>query len=229
MKSSDGTQYAEGDLLPLSGIQHFSFCKRQWGLIHIERQWADDLRTAEGRYIHRNADDPFFDEVRGDVLVSRSVPIVSYSLGLQGIADIIEYSRSEEGVKLPNRDGHWQPKPVEYKRGKPKIHPWDEVQLCAQAICLEEMLDTHILRANLYYHETRRRAHVELTDDLRELTYTLSFEMHDLFSGGITPPAEKGKPCKSCSLFDICVPALTKKKAVVDRYISKYVQEALGK
>ena len=110
-----------------------------------------------------------------------------------------------------------------------EIHPWDEVQLCAQAICLEEMLDTRISRADLYYHETRRRAHVELTDDLRELTYRLSFEMHDLFSRGVTPPAEKGKPCKSCSLFDICAPALTKKKVVVDRYISKYVQEALGK
>lgn len=221
--------YADEDLLPLSGIQHFSFCKRQWGLIHIERQWADDLRTAEGHYIHRKADDPFFDETRGDTLITRSVPIASYALGLQGVADVVEYTRSDEGIKLSDHDGLWQPKPVEYKRGKPKIYAWDEVQLCAQAICLEEMFSIHIERAEFYYHEIRRRTIVNLTDELRELVFALSLEMHDLFKKGITPPAEKGKPCKSCSLVNICVPALTKKKNLVNRYIAKRVQEAVKK
>lgn len=227
LKSSNNARYADEDLLALSGIQHFSFCKRQWGLIHIERQWADDLRTTEGNYIHRKADDPFFNESRGDVLITRSVPITSYTLGLQGVADVVEYFRSDDGIKLSDHDGLWQLKPVEYKRGKPKVHAWDEVQLCAQAICLEEMFSIHIGRADFYYHEIRRRTSIELTDDLRELVFALSLEMHDLFKRGITPPAESRKPCRSCSLLNICVPALTKKKILVDRYIAKRVQEAV--
>ena len=229
MKAYSKVPYADDDLLPLSGIQHFSFCKRQWGLIHVERQWADDLRTAEGHHIHRKADDPFFDESRGETLISRSVPVISYSLGLQGIADVVEYSSSDNGIKLPDRGGLWLPKPVEYKRGKPKVYAWDEVQLCAQAICLEEMLNTQIKRADFYYHEIRRRTSVELTDELRHLVFTLSMEMHDLFKKGITPPAEKGKPCRSCSLMNLCIPTLTKKKILVDKYISKHVRDAVNR
>lgn len=219
-------RYADEELLSLSGIQHFSFCKRQWGLIHIERQWADDLRTTEGHHIHRKADDPFFDESRGDVITTRSVQLISYALGLQGVADVVEYTLSDKGVKLSDHDGLWQPSPVEYKRGKPKNYAWDEVQLCAQAICLEEMFDVQIERADFYYHEIRRRTPIELTDELRELVFSLSTEMHDLFRKGITPPAEGGKPCRSCSLVNICVPTLTKRKILVDRYIAKHVREA---
>ena len=220
-------QYADEELLALSGIQHFYFCKRQWGLIHVENQWKDDVRTVEGSYIHRKADNPFDNEVRNDVMITRSVPLVSHTLGLRGIADIVEYIPSQMGVKLPGHDGLWLVRPVEYKRGRPKIDMRDEVQLCAQAICLEEMLGAQIKRAELYYHETRRRVTVSLTDTLREIVYTLSNEMHELFRKGITPPAESGKPCHYCSLSDICIPKLTRKKRMVNRYISKYVEEVI--
>jgi CRISPR-associated exonuclease Cas4 len=177
-------RYTNEDLLPLSGIQHFHFCKRQWGLIHIERQWVDDLRTTEGNHIHRKADNPFFNESRGDTIVTRSVPLVSYNLGLQGIADVVEYRQSDNGIALPGRKGLWQIVPVEYKRGKPKSDARDEVQLCAQAICLEEMFNTHIEKADFFYHEIRRRTTITLTDNLREQVATLSLEMHDRSRGG---------------------------------------------
>lgn len=220
-------RYADEDLLPLSGIQHFYFCKRQWGLIHIEHQWEDDIRTTEGSYIHRRADDPFNDEIRGGVMTTRSVPLVSYTLGLRGIADVVEYTSSRMGVELSGHEGRWLVKPIEYKRGKPKRDARDEVQLCAQAICLEEMLETRIERAEIYYHEIRRRTAVSLTDDLREAVYALSDEMHDLFNRGETPPAESGKPCRYCSLLNICVPKLTRKKNIVSKYISKHIREVI--
>jgi CRISPR-associated exonuclease Cas4 len=219
-------QYAEDELLSLSGIQHFCFCKRQWALIHIERQWEDNLRTQEGHFVHERVDDPFLNESRGDVVISRAVPLVSHRLGLNGIADVIEYTRSEQGISIPGFASFWTMKPVEYKRGKPKIDERDEVQLCAQAMCLEEMFNVRINEADFYYNEIRRRQHLSLNEDLRSLVTSLADEMHDIFHKGITPEAETGKNCALCSLIDVCVPKLTKKKAPVQKYVGKHVQEA---
>ena len=219
-------KYTEDELLMLSGIQHFRFCKRQWALIHIERQWEDNIRTQEGHFVHEKVDDPFFNESRGDVIISRAVPVVSYCLGLNGIIDVIEYSRTEQGISLPGRAGLWSLKPVEYKRGKPKIDERDEVQLCAQVMCLEEMFGIRINKADFYYNEIRRRLHLTITDELRDLVASLAEEMHHLFNKGITPAAEPGKHCSQCSLVDLCVPNLTKKKRSVRAYIGKHVDEA---
>ncbi|HII79831.1 MAG TPA: Dna2/Cas4 domain-containing protein, partial [Methanosarcina sp.] len=123
-------KHAEDELLSLSGIQHFHFCKRQWALIHIERQWEENLQTTEGRFLHERVDNPFLKECRGDVVLSRAFPLVSYQLGLYGMADVIEYIRSENGISLTGYEGLWKMRPVEYKRGKPKIDERDEVQLC---------------------------------------------------------------------------------------------------
>lgn len=139
-------EYRTDQLLPLSGLQHFVFCRRQWALIHVERQWQENALTAEGRILHRRADDPFFTEKRKDRLIARSVPVASYSLGLSGICDVIEFTASPDGIQLPRREGHWLPAPVEYKRGRPKPEPSDAAQLCAQALCLEEMLLVKIPR-----------------------------------------------------------------------------------
>lgn len=220
------SRYADDELLSLSGIQHFYFCTRQWALIHIERQWEDNLRTTEGHFLHERVDDPFFNESRGDVIISRAFPLVSYRLGLYGVADVIEYIRSESGVSLPGHEGRWTMNPVEYKRGKPKIDGRDEVQLCAQAMCLEEMFDTSIETGDFYYNEIRRRIHLKLTYDLRNLVLSLSDEMHDLFRKGITPAAEASKNCKLCSLIDVCVPKLTRKKVSVENYVRKHVNDA---
>ncbi len=219
-------RYTDEELLALSGIQHFCFCRRQWALIHVERQWEENLRTAEGRLVHKRVDDPFFTESRGDVVISRAFPLVSYALGLYGVADVIEYIRSENGVSLPGREGLWTMRPVEYKRGKPKIDERDEVQLCAQAMCFEEMFDVHVDRGDFYYNEVRRRVPLLLSAELRGRVYSLSEEMHDLFTKGVTPPADFSRKCSLCSLQNVCMPKLTKKNLSVRRYVRKHVKEA---
>jgi len=219
-------KYADDELLSLSGIQHFRFCKRQWALIHIERQWEENLRTAEGHIIHERVDDPFFNESRGETIVSRSFPLVSHRLGFFGVADVVEFIRTDTGVSLPGREGFWTPNPVEYKRGKPKIDERDEVQLCAQVMCLEEMFNIGLVRADFYYNEIRRRISLAITDELRSIVGVLSEEMHDLFRKGLTPSAESGRNCSYCSLVDVCIPKLTKKKIPVGKYVTRHVQDA---
>ena len=181
------SEYTQDELLPLSGIQHFVFCRRQWALIHVERQWQENALTAEGKLLHERADDPFFSETRKGVIMARAVPIASYRLGLAGVCDVVEFTECSEGVHLPGQAGQSTPAPVEYKHGHEKRDPCDEAQLCAQAICLEEMLSTTIPQGYLYYGETRHRAEVELTPELRELVRSMSDEMHAYFQRGYTP------------------------------------------
>ncbi len=221
------TRYTDDELLSLSGIQHFCFCKRQWALIHVEQQWQDNLRTQEGHFVHERVDDPFFNESRGDTVISRAFPLVSYTLGFSGIADVVEYTRSDNGIPVPGFEGRWMMKPVEYKRGKPKIDERDEVQLCAQIMSLEEMFGVRIDEADFYYNEIRKRQHIPITNDLRNRVSSLADEMHMVFLKGITPEAESGKNCALCSLVDVCIPKLTKKKSSVRNYIGKHVQEAV--
>jgi CRISPR-associated exonuclease Cas4 len=209
--------------LPLSGIQHFVFCRRQWALIHVERVWQENALTAEGRILHDQADDPFFTEKRKDVIIARAVPVSSAALGLSGVCDVVEFTRlgNDEpgGVTLPGRSGQWQPAPVEYKRGRPKRDPCDEAQLCAQALCLEEMLACAIPRGYLYYGQTRHRTPVELDDGLRDLVHKAAREMHGYFERGYTPRVKPSKACDSCSLADACLPALLERSPSVARYI----------
>lgn len=227
------SEYTQDDLLPLSGIQHFLFCRRQWALIHIEQQWKENALTAEGRIMHQRVDDPFFTETRNGVVTARSVPVASYRLGLSGVCDVVEFLPSppaplplgEGRIKLPNREGLYLPVPVEYKRGKPKREPVDEAQLCAQAMCLEEMLSTDIPRGYLFYGETRHREEIEFTSELRTLVQDISAEMHNYFSRGYTPKVKTHKGCRSCSLADICLPVLNEKVVAASRYIKQNVEE----
>lgn len=220
------SEYNQDDLLPLSGIQHFLFCRRQWALIHIEQQWKENALTAEGRIMHRRTDDPFFTETRHGVITARAVPVASYWLGLSGVCDVVEFTASPEGVRLPNRDGLYLPAPVEYKRGKEKHDHSDEAQLCAQAICLEEMLSAPIPQGYLYYGETRRRVEIELTSELRALVKNMSDEMHNYFSRGYTPRVKPFKGCRSCSLADVCLPVLQEKVIAASRYITKQIEQS---
>ena len=132
-------KYSEEDYLLLSGIQHFAFCRRQWALIHIENQWAENERTVDGIIMHEKAHSGDV-ESRGDVVIMRALRVFSATLGASGECDMVEFNRNADGISLNGHDGLWQPYPVEYKRGKPKEHNADEMQLCAQAMCLEEML-----------------------------------------------------------------------------------------
>ncbi len=208
--------YPDEDLLALSGIQHMAFCPRQWALIHIERQWQENLLTIEGRFLHEKADNPYIVEKRRDLIVSRAVNLASYELGLCGVADIVEFWQAEgpeNAVKLPKRQGFWRPMVVEYKRGRPKHTDCDEVQLCAQTICLEEMLGVSIATGALFYDAVKRRESVTLTEALRERTQELAKAMHRLYTAGLTPIAEVTKSCTRCSLNELCLPDISKRNA----------------
>jgi len=219
------SEYTPEELLPLSGIQHFLFCRRQWALIHVEGQWQENARTAEGRLLHKRTDDPFFSETRCGMITARAVPIASYQLGLSGVCDAVEFTESTQGVKLPGREGLYLPTPVEYKRGKPKPDPCDEAQLCAQAMCLEEMLSVQIPLGCLYYGETRHRLEVPLTPELRTPVQAMSNEMHAYFNRGYTPRVKTSKACQSCSLKDICLPDLLEKVISASGYIHQQIEK----
>lgn len=219
------TEYTPEDLLPLSGIQHFLFCRRQWALIHVERQWQENALTAEGRILHSRVDDPFFTEKRKGVIVARSVPVASLSLGLHGVCDVVEFTESAEGVHLPGHKGSFLPAPVEYKRGKQKQEASDEAQLCAQALCLEEMLAVSIPVGYLYYGQTRRRVIVELTTALREQVRKAAHEMHTYFQRGYTPKVKPFKGCRSCSLADLCLPHLQSEVTPASAYIQQQIEK----
>lgn len=215
-------EYKEEDFLMLSGIQHFKFCRRQWALIHVENQWEDNYRTTDGRIIHEKAHDYNYMESRGDIIVTRGLKVFSRTMGISGQCDIVEFHRSEEGVELSSRTGLWIPYPVEYKRGNPKKGTEDLLQLCAQAMCLEEMLLCKIQQGALYYKEPHQRLTVAFTEQLREEVQSLFFEMHDLYKKNHTPKVKATTKCNACSLKDKCLPRLMKKKDVANYIISAF-------
>ena len=218
--------YAEEDFLQLSGLQHFRFCRRQWALIHIENQWHENYFTVDGSLMHENAHDGEKRESRGDLLILRGLPVFSRTLGISGQCDVVEFRRDPGGVSLRERDGLWKPFPVEYKRGKPKEHSADELQLCAQAMCLEEMLCCDIPQGALFYGEPRRRTVVDFTPELRKDVRDCLTEMHQLYERGYTPKVKPGSMCRACSLKDLCLPSLTRRRSVVE-YLNAGKEDAL--
>lgn len=216
--------FKEEEYLQLSGLQHFSFCRRQWALIHIEQQWAENLRTVDGRILHEKAHDGSSREKRGDLLITRDMSIHSPTLGVSGSCDVVEFHRGAVGIPLPDQEGLWQPYPVEYKRGSPKTTDADRLQLCAQAMCLEEMLCCDIPEGALFYGEIRRREVVGLDEDLRSQVRGLLSEMHDLCRRSHTPKVKPAKECNACSLKELCLPKLARKRSVAD-YLRKNMEE----
>ena len=212
--------YTEEEYLQLSGIQHFLFCRRQWALIHIEKQWVENILTIEGDLLHKKVHDPDQRTKRGDVVTLRGLRVHSSGLGFSGECDAVDFFRSEDGIPLHGREGKWMPYPVEYKRGSPKQDICDEAQLCAQAMCLEEMLCCDIPEGAFYYGETRHRLIVPLTASLRQTVTEASDEMHQLYKRGYTPKVKPTKSCKACSLKDICLPKLTRSGSV-DEYLKQ--------
>lgn len=218
-------EYSDDDLLMLSGIQHIAFCERQFALAYIELQWQENVLTTEGHHLHERVDDPLESDKRGKVITYRAFPLISCQLGLSGRADVVELEYSEErGVQIEGYKGKWLLHPVEYKRGKQKPDNRDEVQVCAQAICLEEMFHTEIPRGSLFYAETRRRIIVELTQELRQSVFELARRMHELFDGGMTPLPVYKSHCKSCSLIDICLPQSLSNKKNASDYLRKELE-----
>jgi CRISPR-associated exonuclease Cas4 len=210
------------EYLMLSGLQHFAFCRRQWALIHIEQQWADNERTVDGILFHKHAHDAESVEKRGNLIITRGLRIKSDRLKVTGVCDVVEFHESEDGIHLFRYEGNWIPYPIEYKKGKPKPNNADELQLCGQAMCLEEMLLCHISSGSLFYGETRRRVTVDFTENLRKQVEKMLGEMHDLWKKGYTPNVKVQKGCNACSLKEICMPKLGKIKSV-----QAYIEERL--
>lgn len=217
-------EYKEEDFLMLSGIQHFAFCRRQWALIHIEQQWAENVHTAEGELMHKRAHDPKLEEKSKDVLTVRALPISSRSLGVSGECDVVEFQKSDDGIKLYGHRGLYRVYPIEYKRGRPKNTDIDILQLTAQAMCLEEMFSVVIEEGALFYGEIRRREKVLITEELRRKVRKMFQEMHQLYQRGHTPKVRWNKSCNACSLKEICIPKLGKSKNV-ELYIEEMLSE----
>ena len=174
--------------------------------------------------MHERVHDQEFRESRGDCLTVRGLAIHSTELGVSGQCDAVEFRRAPAGIALQNREGLWLPYPVEYKRGKPKKHSADELQLCAQAMCLEEMLCCEISQGALFYGEPRRRTPVDFTQELRQMVRDFSEEMHQYARRGHTPRAKPGKFCNACSLKELCLPQLSR-RGTVSGYLKRSLEE----
>ncbi len=201
----------ESKYIMLSALQHYQFCPRQCALIHIEQQWAENRYTAEGKVLHERADSNK-SEWQGSVRIDRTLPLCSRQHGLSGQADVVEFHA--DGMVYP----------VEYKRGKPKQDRCDEVQLCAQALCLEEMLNVKILEGALFYGQRRRRKEILFDEELRALTQEVIDKTHQLIDKGQTPQAVYSKKCDACSLLGLCLPKSCDGNRSVQRYLSSMLR-----
>lgn len=214
----------DGEFLMLSGIKHFRFCPRRWALVHIEQQWQDNALTVSGHLIHERVHDENFTESRGSVLLSRGMSVRSQLLRITGECDLVELHRDGNGIAIHGRSGTWRVFPVEYKHGEPDERGADAMQLCAQALCLEEMLVTDIPEGAIYYGKIRRRVPVAFDPELRRMTTEAIAEMHRLFARGHTPKAKWTKACKSCSLVEVCQPLLSKRIGA-SAYVKQMLEE----
>jgi CRISPR-associated exonuclease Cas4 len=230
--------FDEDDLLPISALAHLFFCERRAALIHIEGLWDENRFTAEGRIAHERAHESAL-ESRGDVRIARGLRLRSLRLGLSGKADVVEFHRLPDadvasgaerqglpaGVGLTGTRGSWQPFPVEYKRGRLRREEGYEVQVCAQALCLEEMLSVAVPVGAVFYGQPRRRLEVTFSEELRRETESAATRLHELTRAGKTPPARYEKKCESCSLLTLCMPKITGGRKSVDRYLSGIIDE----
>lgn len=216
--------YTDEQLLSISGIQHFVFCRRQWALIHIEQQWEENVLTVSGSIMHKNAHDNSSSEKRNDVIICRGMTVVSREIGLTGVCDVVEFHKSQDGAIINGYDGLYRIIPVEYKHGEPKDTDADILQVAAQAFCLEDMFCTKIEELNIFYGKTRRRLKVPFDDEIREKLFRVVKEMHTLYNRKHTPTVRKSKQCNACSLVEICLPKLSK-SATVEKYIRTNIEE----
>ena len=207
--------FSENELLPISALQHLHFCPRQCALIHVEQTWAENRYTAEGRILH-DRPDKGKSERRGKVKIERDVALRSFNLGLVGKADVVEFHLTAAKK--------WQPFPVEYKRGRPKKDNCDRVQLCAQAICLEEMLQVDVDQGALFYGKTRRRQDVAFDSKLRQETENLALKLHQLIHHEQTPKAVYSKKCDHCSFLDQCLPKQFSTPKSVNDYLMRMIE-----
>jgi CRISPR-associated exonuclease Cas4 len=208
--------YIEDDLLPISALQHLQFCQRQCALIHIEQIWEENLFTAQGRVVHERVHEEGV-ERRRDIRIEHGISLRSLRLGLTGKADIVEFHRQENNV--------WAPFPVEYKRGRNKLDNCDTVQLCAQAMCLEEMTRMYVPQGAIYYGKERRRTEVVFDETLRQETENSAKRLHEFIWLGKTPPPIYESKCDACSLLNLCMPKTMQDSKTVDHYLKRMIDQ----
>lgn len=217
--------YLEEELIPISALSDITFCERRAALHFIEGIWEDNLFTAEGTILHERVDDESATSVRGNIRIARSVWIRSLTLGLIGKADVVEYHKTETGgIKLKGVSGFWLPFPVEYKRGHMRHEQSFEIQLCAQTLCLEEMLNAKISCGAIFYGKTRHRLDLEFNESLRQETKDTALRLHEFIKEGKTPKPVYAPKCDSCSLVDVCLPKACGKKTSVNNYLKDIIE-----
>jgi len=215
----------EEDYLLISGIQHFMFCKHQWGLIHIEDVWQDNFLTYEGSLLHEKVHNPELNESRGDTFISRSVAVVSHKYKIQGVIDLIEFVKDASGLYIAERQAYYKPYIIEYKRGKPKEGLEDQVQLCAQAMAFEEMQDYVLDYGYIYYFQINRRIKIIFSRQLRKTVEDLIKEMNEYYNNKETPKPIKMKSCRSCSFTNYCSKNFSNKST--KKYLKNIIEEIL--
>jgi CRISPR-associated exonuclease Cas4 len=208
--------YDEEDLIPISALQHLMFCERQWALIHLEQIWEENRLTVEGRHLHEKVDTPQTTSA-GNIKIARGLRLRSLRLGLTGVTDVVEFHPND-------KSGVRHPYPIEYKRGKPKRNLVDSVQLCAQALCLEEMIQIKVPKAAFFYGETKRRFEIEIDESLRKETFRLIRRLHQVANAKKTPPAVYEKKCTSCSLYNWCMPTCTNGSKNINYYLDNIIK-----
>jgi CRISPR-associated exonuclease Cas4 len=214
----------ERERIPISAIKQYTYCRRRFALMYIDGEWGSNYKIVEGDILHTKVNDPFFNEKRGDRHISRSVPVFSDKLGIYGVADIVEFIRDDDGVKIGTKPDLWRINPVEYKNGKPEKSGADNYQLCAQALCMEEMFAAKIESGCIYYGRLRKRVDVRFTDELKEKTAIIINEIYNMLGSAKIPPRPEGQNCSLCSLVDICVPSIfdnkSKHRARIERLVA---------
>ena len=222
-KSSFEENESDNYLL-ISGIQHFIYCRRQWALIHIEQLWSENYFTIDGQIKHTIVDNSNSTELKNDIRIIRSMPIVSHKLKIKGKCDVVELRPDVDGFYFSKYNENYKVYPIEYKRGKPKLDESDVMQLLAQAMCLEEMLGLRIEEGACFYFETRRRQQVIFTEDLRNRLISIIEEMNNFYNRKYTPKVRKSNKCRACSLKDLCLPELDGTMSVSE-YMVKRLSE----
>jgi len=227
--------FEEEELLPVSALQHLLFCPRRSALVHLEGVWDENRATAEGALAHERVHEAE-PESRGDVRITRGLRIRSLRLGLVGQTDVVEFHRLPDrgppedegssiptGIALEGAEGLWWPYPIEYKSGRLRHEKGYEVQLCAQALCLEEMLKVGIPQGALFYGKTKRRLEITFDVRLRNETEAAAQELHRIVAARQTPRARYQKKCRECSLLSVCMPKVTGVQKDVRAYLQKAI------
>lgn len=220
-------RFEDFDRLSLSSLKQYIYCKRRFALMYVECEWGSNYKIVEGDLFHERVDNPLFSEKRGDLHISRSVPIYSDVMNLYGVADIIEFIKDDSGIKIHGKRERWRINPVEYKNGKPEKSNADNFQLCAQALCLEEMFNTNIEHGDIYYGKIKRRVTVDFTNELRSDVKEQVKNMKELLEQQLLPPKPKNQNCSLCSLENVCIPTIIRNQTSVKDRIAAIVKGEL--